>query len=522
MTTPITPGCRDADVVVVGAGPVGLFLAGQLRQRGLRTVVLERLSRPTGESRASQLNARTMEVLDARGLLGRLGKLQQVANGHFGGIPLAVNEVASHRPGYWKVPQARTEAALEAWDLQLGVDIRRSCELVGLEAGSDQVRAEVRGPAGTFELRAFFVVGCDGEHSTVRQLVGIDFVGHDARRELLRADLDGIQIADRSFQRHPGGLAIAARRPDGVTRVMVHRFAQATHERQGFATFGDVVQAWRGVTGEDLSAATPIWVDAFGDVSRQASSYRRARILLAGDACHAHLPAAGQAINLGLQDADNLAWKLAATVQGWAPPDLLDSYEAERHPVGARVLSTVEAQTSLLLGGPEVDPVRELLAEFFGLPGATGPLAAEVSGLDIRYDIGSDDPAVGRRLPHLELHSRRGPTTTTAELRHGDGLLLELRGAGRAGSLYSLASRWCGRVRHLVARPSAGRGPDDADVLLIRPDGHVAWTGRGGAADEAELHLTRWFGASDALAKRNSAITASPGGPVITTRRIAS
>lgn len=486
----------DTDVIVVGAGPVGLMLAGELRLGGARVTVLERLGGPTTESRASTLHARTMELLDSRGLLARFGELPHDSRGHFGGIPLDLSLPGSH-PGQWKVPQTRTEAVLQQWCVSLGADLRRGHELRGLAGRRDRVDAEAAGPAGTVSLRARYLVGCDGEDSTVRRLAGIDFPGHDAVRELIRADVDGVEIPDRRFQRLPNGLAIAARRGDGVTRVMVHVYGGKPADRRGAPEFAEVCDAWRHVTGEDIGAGTPLWLNAFGDASRLAARYRAARILLAGDAAHRQMPVGGQALNLGLQDAANLGWKLAAVVRGRAPESLLDSYHRERHAVGARVLAGIEAQTTLLLGGPEVEAMRSVLTELTVYEPVRRHLAGTISGLEVRHDVGH--PLLGARLMPAEVITDRGATTTAHLLRSGRGLLLDTSGdtASHAG-LRRAAGPWLDRVDLIqagLAQAGLAQGvlPAGTDAVLVRPDGHVVW------ASDAEPHgpkatLERWFG----------------------------
>ncbi|MGW1713635.1 SDR family oxidoreductase [Streptomyces sp. NPDC002156] len=481
----------DTDVIVVGAGPVGLMLAGELRLGGARVTVLERLDAPTTESRASTLHARTMEVLDSRGLLDRFGELPNDVMGHFGGIPLDLS-LPGPRPGQWKVPQTRTEAILRQWAGSLGADVRRGHEVRGLTERQDMVEAEAAGPGGAVLLRARYVVGCDGEGSTARRLAGIDFPGHDAVRELIRADVNGIEIPDRRFQRLPNGLAIAARRGDGVTRVMVHVYGRKPAGRHGAPEFAEVCEAWRHVTGEDISGGTPLWLNAFGDASRLAARYRAGRILLAGDAAHRQLPVGGQALNLGLQDAVNLGWKLAAVVRGRAPENLLDSYHRERHAVGARVLADIEAQTTVLLGGPEVEAVRSVLAELTAYEPVRRRLAGTISGLETRYDVGpAGHPLLGGRLMPAELITDRGATTTAALLRSGRGLLLDTSGdPARHALLRRAAGPWLDRVDLVPAGPHPHPG---AEVVLVRPDGHVVWAAEAGPQGP-EAALERWFG----------------------------
>ncbi len=475
------------EVLVVGAGPVGLMLAGELRLGGARVVVLDRLAEPTTESRASTLHARTMELLDDRGLLEPLGEVPDDPRGHFGGIPLDLT-LPSRYPGQWKVQQTVLERLLADWAFGLGADLRRDHELTGLRTTGELVEAEVRGPDGRTTLfRAQYLVGCDGEDSAVRRLGGFEFPGVEAARELLRADVAGIDVPARRFERLADGLAIAARRPDGVTRVMVHEFGAAP--RAGQPEFGDVVAAWKRVTGEDISHGAPLWVNSFGDAARQAADYRRGRLLLAGDAAHRQMPIGGQALNLGLQDAVNLGWKLAAQVAGYAPEDLLDSYHAERHAAGARVLGNIAAQALLLLGGSEVNALRQVLAEVLPMERVRARLAGAVSGLDIDYGrADADRPAVGLRLPP--------EAGGSGLLRSGQGLLLLPGGT----ALAEAAAPWARLVRTADARPGA------TEALLVRPDGYVAWAGS--SAAECVTALRRWFGEPTGTVR--AATTATP------------
>ncbi|MTD54527.1 SDR family oxidoreductase [Amycolatopsis pithecellobii] len=467
-------------VVVAGAGPVGLMLAGELRLGGADVVVLERRQEPTTESRASTLHARTMELFHSRDLLRRFGELPNDVMGHFGGIPLDLT-LPSPYPGQWKVPQVRTEAVLQQWAVSLGADVRRGHELRELTVHPGHVEARVDGPDGPGRVLGRYLVGCDGEDSTVRRLAGIPFPGHGAVRELLRADVAGIEIPARRFQRLPHGLAIAARNPAGVTRVMVHEFGAVAGGRTGEPGFADIREAWLRVTGEDIGHGTPVWVNSFGDASRQAARYREGRVLLAGDAAHQQMPIGGQALNLGLQDAVNLGWKLALVVTGRAPGTLLDTYHTERHAAGAQVLGNIEAQAGLLLGGPEVEATRTVLAELIGYEPARRHLAGMISGLGIRYGTGQDgDAAAGTRLAH-------GPQPTG-----GRGLLADFSGdPSRLELLRDAARPWADRVDILAAdRPPAG-APGDA--VLIRPDGYVAWADSSGRAG-LPAALRRWFG----------------------------
>jgi len=479
----------QAEVIVVGAGPVGLMLAGELRLGGVDVVVADRLREPMGESRASQLNARTMELFDQRGLLSRLDPPQQETRGHFGGMSFSVAEVASPHAGFWKLPQYRTEAMLQSWIIDLGVPLLRGHELRALDMRADGVDAVLDTGSGSLRLSGDYLVGCDGEDSTVRRLAG--FTGRDkpADRELLRADVVDIEIPDRRFERHERGLAIAATRA-GVTRVMMHEFGHSAADRTAPPAFPEVVETWAKITGEDIGAGLPVWVDAFDDATRLVSEYRRDRVFLAGDAAHRMMPIGGQAINVGLQDAVNLGWKLAGAMRGWAPPGLLDSYHAERRPVAERMVGLVEAQTLLQLGDSRVDAVRTVFAELLELDPVRAHLVALLSGLDVRYDVElAGHPLPGNRMPEVELRNGSVPDRTTAFLHPAAGVLFDF---GDVPELHAVAEKWAGRVRAVRVSPEASPG---FAAALVRPDGHVAWAD----GTTAELHeaLSRWFGAPD-------------------------
>ena len=354
-------------VVIVGAGPVGLLLACELGRARVPVVIVERLAEPMTESRASQLTALTAELLHERGFGALLGEAAREPRAHFGGLGFDLSGLDSEYAGNWKVPQYRTEAVLAERAEALGVTLLRSHELTGITEPADHLVCAVQGPGGaTVRIEARYVVGCDGAGSTVRRLCGFPVSATTATKELLRADVTGLRIRDRRFERLEAGFAVASTR-GGVTRVMVHAAGQGVTERDGPPEFGEVVRLWEKVTGEDISGGNAVWLDAFDNSMGQADSYRRGRVLLAGDAAHWHMPIGGQALNVGLQDAVNLGWKLASTMNGRAAPGLLDGYHAERHAAAARVLGQVAAQEVLLLGGAEIEPLRAVLAELTGL-----------------------------------------------------------------------------------------------------------------------------------------------------------
>jgi 2-polyprenyl-6-methoxyphenol hydroxylase-like FAD-dependent oxidoreductase len=395
-SVPETGAPDHTDVIVVGAGPVGLLLAGDLRRAGARVTVLEQLTAPVTESRASTLHTRTMEILAERGILDRLGPLPDGGPGHFGGLPLDLRAAAPGHPyaGQWKCPQTRLEATLYTWATGLGATVRRGHAVTGLHQYPDRVVVSgIELGAGPRRFAASYVVGCDGERSTVRQLAGFDFPGDDATLEMLRADVAGIGVPNRRFERHPRGLATAHRWPDGTTRIMVHLHGAAPGPRTGPPAFDEVVAAWAKVTGEDIGHGTPVWLDAFDDTSRQADRYVKGRVVLAGDAAHVQMPVGGQALNLGLQDAAALGHRLAGLATGRSPQAGLDDYDRLRHRVGARTLTGIRAQSRLLLGGPEVEGLRAVLAELLGLDEACGHLARVISGVDV-FPTPHDSPGV--------------------------------------------------------------------------------------------------------------------------------
>lgn len=477
----------DSPVVVVGAGPAGLMLAGELRLGGADVVVVDRLPVRTGESRGIGLTVRTVEVFDQRGLLPRFGDLPESPEGHFGGIPLDLGLAADGHLAARTVPQSLTETVLEDWARELGADIRRGHEVETVRDLGDAV--EVAGPRGT--LRARYVVGTDGGRSTVRRQAGFDFPGTDATTELFLADLRGVDLDPRTTgDVGPGGMVMVGTLPGGITRIIVGERGAPPRRRTGPPAFDEVADAWKRLTDIDIAHAEPVWVSAFTDAARQATEYRRGRVLLAGDAAHVHLPAGGQGMNVSVQDSVNLGWKLAAVVRGTAPESLLDTYHTERHEVGRQLLLNTRAQSQLILGGAQAAPLRTVLTELVAHPEVARHLAAKVSGLDIRYDVGGGRDLLGRRLPELALAGPRGATTSTRLLHRARGVLLDL--ADNA-VLRGRAAGWTDRVDVITAAVTGGDPAGPLTAVLLRPDGHVAWAAPGAHGD-LPTALTSWFG----------------------------
>nr|AAV52248.1 JadH [Streptomyces venezuelae] len=527
MTTTPEAGF-DADVIVVGAGPTGLMLAGERRLGGARVLVAERLERPTGQSRGLGFTARAMEVFDQRGLLPRFGQgetLETSPMGHFGGVQFDYTVLEGAHFGARGIPQYTTESVLEEWATELGADIRRGWEFTGLDQDDDAVEITVRTPEGERRLRAAYVVGCDGGHSPVRKAAGFDFPGTPATREMYLADVVGCGLKPRFLgERLPEGMVMAAPLAEGVDRIIVCPHGTPPRDRRDAqaVSFAEVAAAWQRITGEDISGGSAEWVSSFTDTTRQATEYRRGRVLLVGDAAHIHLPAGGQGLSTGVQDAANLGWKLAAVVRGTAPDGLLDTYHGERHPVGQRLLMNTRAQGTVFLGGEESDPLRELFTELLAYDDVKRHLAGVVSGLDIRYDLagGADDPLVGARLAHRALTTAAGETSTTRLVHAGQGVLLDL---ADDPAVRDAAAAWKDRVVTVTGTPLPVEGTDvlaGVTAVLVRPDGHVAWTARAAGADASDAgteagaaaslagtdaeglgaSLRRWFGepASDA------------------------
>ncbi|RKS08131.1 2-polyprenyl-6-methoxyphenol hydroxylase-like FAD-dependent oxidoreductase [Nocardiopsis sp. Huas11] len=474
------------EVIVVGAGPTGLMLAAELRLHEVDVVVLERRSEPTRESRGQGLHVRSVEIMDQRGLLDRFraaGEEFQVG-GFFGGITKPWPDLLDTAHPYGlAVPQPVTERLLEEHVVEAGVDIRRGHEVVGVGQDEDGVSVDL---ADGSRLDARYLVGCDGGRSTVRGRIGVGFPGEPSRVETLlgemrltadQTEIDAVTARVATTQLRFGAAPLG----DGVYRVVVPAEG-VSEDRTAEPTLADFQQRLRALGGTDFGAHSPRWLSRFGDATRQAERYRVGRVLLAGDAAHVHPPTGGQGLNLGVQDAFNLGWKLAAAVRGWAPEGLLDSYHDERHPVGARVLDNTRAQMTLLGAEPGAVALRGLLKELMDFEEVNRYVTGMVTAVDVRYDLGEGHDLVGGRLRDVRLGRGR-----LYELMHGGrGLLLD-----QGGRLS--ATGWADRVDHVIDTIDSGEELD-VPAVLLRPDGHVAWAG----TDERELAgaLSRWFGAA--------------------------
>lgn len=490
----------NARVIVVGAGPVGLMLAGELRLGGADVTVYDSLPAASGESRALGFTRRVAEVFEQRGLLSRLGEYRQGRNGHFGGVGIDLGILDESHHGVLGLPQARTEEMLTNWLTELGVPLRRGFELTDFHETGDGITAVFDGPDGRCERSAAYLVGCDGGQSTVRALAGIEAPGWESTRGMYMADVTGVDLPQRPTGKHvPGGhMILSVNLGDGYYRVLIHDRGLPPRPDSDTLTFTDVADAWQRMTGESIHHGEARWMAAFGNAAGLATDYRRGRVLLAGDAAHETPPLAGWGLATGIQDAVNLGWKLAAVVTGSAPESLLDTYHTERHPLGEQLLRNTHAASLLYLGGEEIDPLRDIMGELMADKGVAGHFAGMVSGLGVRYDMGpGEHPLLGRRLsPYRELELPDGSRTRVAELLHaGRALLITTDGSGEAERI---AAAWSDRLDTVTGTwvPAAGDSLLDAapGSALVRPDGYIAWASPGGG----DLHgaLGRWLGSA--------------------------
>lgn len=468
------------DVIIAGCGPTGALLAAELRLHDVRVLVVERETDPPPYVRIVGLHIRSLELLAMRGLLDRVlehGR-RRPAGGFFAAIAKpAPADLDTAHPYLVGIAQPVVVRLFEQHAIDLGAQVRRGCVVADVE--QDDAGVTVRLADGE-QLRCRYLVGCDGARSTVRKVLGVGFPGEPSRNETLLGELEvgaspdviaakvrEIGETERRFSIRPLG--------DGIHQVVVP--VAGVSDRREPPTIEDLRQQLRAVAGTDFGVHSPRWLSRFGDATRRADRYRVGRVLLAGDAAHIHPPIGGQGLNLGVQDACNLGWKLAAQVRGWAPRALLDTYEAERQPVADAVLDNTRAQMELLSDEPGPKAVRRLLTELMDLDVVNRFLIERITAIDIRYDFGEGPDLLGRRLPDVAVvHGN-----LYGLLHRGRGLLLDRTERLTVGG-------WSDRVDHFADATAA-----IVPCVLLRPDGHVAWVGD----DQRDLdaHLARWFGA---------------------------
>ncbi|HVL05584.1 MAG TPA: FAD-dependent monooxygenase [Acidimicrobiales bacterium] len=481
-------------VVIAGGGPTGLMLAGELALAGIDVVIVERrANQDVDGSRAGGLHARTIEVLDQRGITERFVSAGQThPQVGYALIPLDISDFPTRHNYVLGLWQSRFEPILAGWVDELGVPTIRRCEVVGFAQHDSGVDVELSG--GT-SLRAQYLVGCDGGRSLVRKAAGIDFPGSEPSTSWMIAEVEMDEEPELGFRRDSAGRtqAIGRREAGGPIGVVLN---EGLPGHTGEPSMDELREALVAVYGTDYGLRSANWISRFTDMVRQAVSYRRGRVLLAGDAAHVHPPHGGQGLNTGVQDAVNLGWKLAQVVNGTSPETLLDTYHSERHPVGARVLQNTMAQVALSSPGDRHQALRDTMAELLGMDEPRRRIAGMISGLDIHYDLGEGHPLLGRRMPDLDVHTADGPKRVFDLLHDARPVLLNLGDAGGFD-----ISPWANRVRMVDAEhegawelPVLGHVAAPRAVL-IRPDGHVAWAGD---LTDPELPraLTTWFGAA--------------------------
>ncbi len=492
----------EHDVLIAGGGPTGLMLAGELALTGIDVAIIERrVDQTLVGSRAGGLSARTLEVLDQRGIVDRFLKEGQIAQvTGFAVTRLDIGDFPTRHNYGLALRQKHIERLLAEWVGELAVPVYRDRELTSFTQDDAGVTIELSD--GTSQ-RASYLVGCDGGRSVVRKTAGIAFPGWEASVSNILAEA-----------------AVTEEPPLGVHRTTLgmHAFGREAYEiREGkvvFATEGpvnfmvtepapgataeltleDLRKALIAACGTDYGVHDLTWISRFTDMSRQAETYRKGRVLLAGDAAHVHSPVGGQGLNTGVQDAVNLGWKLAQVVKGISPESLLDTYHAERHPVAARVLRTTMAQVALQRTDDRTDALRDVVTEWLGMDALRKQVAAEMSGLSIRYDLGGAHPLVGHRMPDLELVTPDGPVRVFTYLKCARPVLLNLGASGDFD-----ITPWSERVTWIDATydgpwelPALGLITGPAAVL-VRPDGYVAWAGNR-TQDGLGDAMTTWFG----------------------------
>jgi len=486
-------------VVIAGGGPTGLMLAGELALAGIDVAVVERReSQDLASARAGGLHARTIEVFDQRGIAERFlsqGQIDQVAGFSF--IPLDISDFPTRHNYGLALWQKHIERIMAEWVGELPVKFYRGREVTGFV--QDQAGVDVELSDGA-SLRATYLVGCDGGRSLIRKQAGIDFPGWDASTSYLIAEVEMAEEPAWGIRRGEKGVNALGKREDGKSVGVVLVEPQVGQGDQ--PTLSDLRDALIAVYGTDFGVRNPSWLSRFSDMARQVASYRDRRLLLAGDAAHVHAPSGGQGLNIGVQDAVNLGWKLAQVVKGTSPESLLDTYHAERHPVGARVLRMTMAQTALGRGDDRTEALRETVTELLRMAEPRKRYAGMMSGLDIHYDLGEGHPLLGRRMPDLDLVTANGPLRVFTLLHRARPVLLNFDEPGGESGGFDITP-WADRVPLIDAKyagtwelPVLG-AVTAPTAVLVRPDGYVAWV-EDGAGDLTHVGLadalTTWFG----------------------------
>ena len=494
------------DVIIAGAGPVGSFLARELRLAGVGVLVLEALAARSPHSKALSMNCRSVELLDMRGVseaFTREGLRMPTA--HFASLDtrLELAPLDTRHPYVLILPQRRTEELLEEGARALGAELRFGHRVAGLVEDGEGITVAVEGPEGSYRERARFVVGCDGGRSAVRHAAGIGFPGTGTTMTAFQGD---VKLRRRpsfaTIMGENGGL-MCVPQASGLYRVVILDPTRMHVDKDEAPTIDELRGSLARIAGSELEVEEAVWLSRFGNATRQAEAYRRGRVLLAGDAAHIHFPAGGQGMNVGLQDAINLGWKLAATLHGWAPEGLLDSYHRERHAVGVELLANTRAQESLIGFAPQTLAMRALMNELLRNAAVNRRLAEDVTGLAVAYrpEVGLEaHPLSGRRLPDLALAAAGGERRAYSWLHSGRFVLISLAGGGVSPGAVSpgdMVTRWGDRVVVAAGALAEPRGElEGVETLLVRPDGHIGWVGaRGHSAAQLDEALRVLCGA---------------------------
>jgi len=485
----------EHEVIIAGGGPTGLMLAGELALGGVDVAIIERrMNQEVEGSRASGLHPRSIELLDQRGIAERFisqGEKHRVVP--FAGVILDASDRPTRHNYTLALWQAKIERGLADWVSELAVRTYRGCAIKGFVSNDAQVEIALQDGR---KMRSHYLVGCDGGRSLVRKTAGIDFPGWEPELSYLIFEADMANEPPLGIRYGERGLYALGKLNEGdrIRGVLTEQRL----ERDEKPTDDQLSQTLIAAYGSDFGVDNITWLSRFTDAARQAASYRKGRILLAGDSAHVHSPVGGQGLNIGLQDAVNLGWKLAQVVKGISPDRLLDTYHTERHPVGAALLKQTLALTALHRGDDRTNALRELMARTVQLDEPRKWYGAMMSGLDIRYDCGEGHPLLGRRMPDLDIVTADGPTRVFALLHDARPVLLNL---GEPGAL--AAEGWSDRVRLVDAKfdgvcelPVVG-AVAIPPAILIRPDGHVAWVGDGDAEGLSDA-CTLWFGGTNA------------------------
>ncbi len=477
-------------VAIVGAGPTGLMLAGELALAGIDVAIVERrASQELIGSRAGGLHSRTIEVLDQRGIADRFlsqGQMYPVVRFH---VPLDISDFPTRHNYTLGLRQNHIERILAEWVAELAVPIYRGSEVTGFAQDATGVDLVL---SGGDSLRAGYLVGCDGGRSLIRKAAGIEFPGSDPTMSWLIAEVETTEEPKWGFHTDALGIHAIGKAENGRSAGIV--LVERQIEPAGEPTLRDVSDLLIAIYGTDYGIHSPTWISRFTDMTRQAAAYRDRRVLLAGDAAHVHPPVGGQGLNIGVQDAVNLGWKLAQVVNRISPESLLDTYHAERHPVAARVLRNTMAQVALRRTDDRSKALADTVSDFLGMDEPRRRIAAEMSGLGVHYDLGEGHPLLGRRMPDLDLVTASGPLRFFTLLHAARPVLLNL---GEPGGFD--ITPWGDRVQLIDARyagtwelPALG-AVTAPSAVLVRPDGYVAWVGDLTQAGLIEA-LTTWFG----------------------------